>query len=88
MVYKCKSRDQRCKDVDDSAILVPEGRILVSLDVKDPRADALPTQLSEIKGDATAKRILAFSERFAPGMNREAHSSGHADLYGEDGLPK
>jgi hypothetical protein len=84
----------------------------VSLNVKNPRAYELATQLSEITGESltdtvirsletrlaqerrrllgetTAKRILAFGERFAPGMKTEAHSAGHADLYGEDGLPR
>ena len=85
----------------------------MSLNVKNPKAYELATQLSEMTGesltdavirsletrlaqerrrllgeDSKAKRILAFSERFAAGMNREAHSSGHADLYGDDGMPK
>ena len=84
----------------------------MSLNVKNPRAYELASQLSEMTGetltdavirslesriaqerrrllgDSTAKSILAFGERFAPGMKSEAHSSGHADLYGEDGLPR
>lgn len=84
----------------------------MSLNVKNPRAYDLATQLAEmtgesltdavirsletrlaeqrrrLMGDSTAKRILAFGERFAPGMSNDSHSSGHADLYGDDGLPK
>jgi hypothetical protein len=41
-----------------------------------------------LMGETTAKRILAFGERFAAGMNSDSHSSGHAGLYGDDGLPK
>jgi hypothetical protein len=53
---------------------------------------SLETRLAQerrrLSGESTAKRILAFGERFAPGMSSGAHSSGHADLYGDDGLPK
>jgi antitoxin VapB len=37
----------------------------------------------------TAQRILAFAERFAPGMASASHSADHAaNLYGDDGLPR
>ena len=35
-----------------------------------------------------AERILDFAERFSAGMPGDAHSSEHADIYGEDGLPR
>jgi hypothetical protein len=84
----------------------------VSLNVKNPKAYALATQLSEMTGESltdavirslefrlaqerrrflgetTAKRILEFGERFAAGMNPDVRSAHHADIYGEDGLPK
>lgn len=48
----------------------------------------LAQERRRLSGESTAKRILAFAERFAEGMKRDAHSSAHAGLYGEDGLPK
>lgn len=84
----------------------------MSLNVKNPRAYELATQLAELTGESltdtvirsletrlalernrlqgasTAKRILAFGERFAAGVTGNAHSAGHAELYGDDGLPK
>jgi len=36
----------------------------------------------------TAKKILEFADRFAPGMAPGSHSSHHAtELYGDGGLP-
>jgi hypothetical protein len=35
----------------------------------------------------TAEEILAFARRFSPGMNEGSTSTGHAQLYGEDGTP-
>ena len=35
-----------------------------------------------------AERILAFADRFAPGMAPGSKSSGHAELYGDDGMPR
>ncbi len=48
----------------------------------------LAQQRRRLTGQSTAQRILAFAKRFAEGVNSGAHSSGHADLYGDDGLPK
>ena len=36
----------------------------------------------------TAERILAFADRFAPGMTPGSRSSHHAELYGDDGMPR
>ena len=39
-------------------------------------------------GRTTAEKILAFAERFAPGMAPGSRSVDHArDLYGDDGMP-
>lgn len=37
---------------------------------------------------ATAEKILAFADRFAPGMSPGTTSAGHADIYGADGMPE
>ncbi len=37
---------------------------------------------------STAQRILAFADRFAPGVAPESKSSDHAELYGDDGMPR
>jgi hypothetical protein len=34
-----------------------------------------------------AERMHEFARKFAEGMAPGCHSSDHADLYGEDGLP-
>ena len=36
----------------------------------------------------TAERILAFADRFAPGVAPGSKSSDHAELYGDDGMPR
>jgi hypothetical protein len=36
----------------------------------------------------TAERILAFADRFAPGVAPGSESSDHAELYGDDGMPR
>jgi len=39
-------------------------------------------------GRTTADKILAFAERFAPGMAPGSGSADHArELYGDDGMP-
>jgi hypothetical protein len=39
--------------------------------------------------EITAVRMLAFADRFAPGMAPGSTSAAHADLlYNEDGLPR
>ena len=49
----------------------------------------LETERRKRSGRATAKRILAFAERFAPGMASESNSAAHAtELYGDDGMPR
>jgi hypothetical protein len=35
----------------------------------------------------TAEEILAFAQRFSPGMKEGSTSAGHAQLYDEDGMP-
>ena len=94
------------------AILPSEGRILQSLNLKNPRAYSLASELSHLTGESltaavitaleqrleaerrkrggstTAEKILAFAERFAPGMAPGSRSAAHAaDLYGDDGMP-
>jgi antitoxin VapB len=94
------------------AILPARGRILPSLNLKNPRAYALASELSHLTGESltaaiitaleqrleaerrkrggktTAEEILAFVERFASGLPPGLRSEDHADLYGEDGLPR
>lgn len=97
----------------DGVILPLEGRILQSLNLKNPRAYTLASELSRLTGESmtavvitaleqrldaerhkhggstTAEKILAFAERFAPGMAPGSHSAAHgAELYGDDGMPK
>ena len=94
-------------------MLPVRGRILQSLNLKNPRAYSLASELSKITGESltavvitaleqrleaerrkrrggtTAERILAFAERFAPGMAPGSRSTDHAtELYGDDGLPR
>jgi hypothetical protein len=39
--------------------------------------------------DTMAERILAFAQRFAPGMATGSDSADHAkELYGDDGMPR
>jgi hypothetical protein len=40
------------------------------------------------RGGTTRERILAFARRFAQGIPPDVRSAGHADLYGEDGMPR
>ncbi len=95
------------------AILPSGGRILQSLNLKNPRAYSLASEISRLTGESltaavitaleqrlaeerrkrggstTAEKILAFSERFAPGMRPGSRSADHAeDLYGDDGMPR
>ncbi len=84
----------------------------MSLNVKNPLAYDLASQLAELTGESltgavihslearlleerrkrarttTAARMLAFADRFAPGMSPEYGSVDHASLYGDDGLPR
>jgi hypothetical protein len=93
------------------AILYYEGRILQSLNVKNPKAYAFASQLAALTGESLtavviaslekslveervkrrgkskAQRMREFAKKFKDGMAPGSHSSGHADLYGEDGLP-
>jgi antitoxin VapB len=39
-------------------------------------------------GNTTAEKILAFAERFAQGMAPGSNSADHAELYGDDGMPR
>lgn len=48
----------------------------------------LRQERQEFGEPSKAERILAFAKRFAEGMPKDLHSSDHADLYGEDGLPR
>ena len=88
-----------------------EGRILQSLNLKNPKAYLLASELAKLTGETlttaviasleqrleaerrkrggrTAKNILAFADRFAAGMSPGSHSANHAELYGDDGLPR
>ncbi len=90
-----------------------KARILQSLNLKNPRAWLLASELSRLTGESLtaaviaaleqrleaerrkrggrtqAEKILAFGERFAPGMAPGTRSSDHAmDLYGDDGMPR
>ena len=93
-------------------ILPIGGGILHSLNLKNPKAYTLASEIAKITGESlttvvitaleqrleeeqkkrgngrTAERILAFAEQFAPGMKPGSTSADHADLYGEDGLPR
>jgi len=94
-------------------ILSSRGRILQSLNLKNPRAYSLASELSHVTGESLtaaviaaleqrleterrkrggtirAERILAFAERFAPGMAPGSYSLEHAtELYGDDGMPR
>lgn len=93
-------------------ILPTRGRILPSLNLKNPKAYALASELSHLKGESltvavihaleqsleterrkrsgktSAEEILAFVEKFASHMRPGCRSEDHADLYGEDGLPR
>jgi len=93
-------------------ILPGRGRILQSLNLKNPRAYSLASELSHLTGESltatvitaleqrleserrkrgsrTADRILAFAERFAPGMAPGSHSENHAaELYDDEGMPQ
>ena len=93
-------------------ILPNRGRILQSLNLKNPRAYSLASELSHLTGESlttvvitaleqrleaerrkrgggTAERMLAFAERFAPGMAQGSRSADHAaELYGDDGMPR
>ena len=40
------------------------------------------------RGGTTSERILAFAKRFAQGIPPGVRSGGHAELYGEDGMPR
>lgn len=39
-------------------------------------------------GKSKKDRILEFADRFRKGMPSDVRSADHADMYGEDGLPK
>jgi antitoxin VapB len=39
-------------------------------------------------GPSKAERILKFAERFSAGFPPGCRSEDHAEIYGEDGLPK
>jgi antitoxin VapB len=93
-------------------ILPTEGRILQSLNLKNPRAYSLASELSHLTGESltsavitsleqrldaerrkrdgrtTSERILAFAHRFAQGIPPDIRSADHADLYGDDGMPR
>ena len=93
-------------------ILPTRGRILQSLNLKNPRAYTLASELSHLTGESltaavmtaleqrleaerrkrggktTAEEILAFVQKFASHMRPGCRSEDHADLYGEDGLPR
>jgi antitoxin VapB len=82
------------------------------LNLKNPRAYTLASELSHLTGESltaaviaaleqrleterrkrggktTADEILAFVEKFASHMRPGCRSEDHADLYGEDGLPR
>jgi antitoxin VapB len=96
----------------DYGILPSGGRILQSLNLKNPRAYSLASEISHLTGESltavviaaleqrlaaerqkrggstTAERILAFAKRFAQGIPPGIRSADHADLYGEDGMPR
>lgn len=103
----------RRNDLVNYAILPDRGRILQSLNLKNPRAYSLASEISQLTGESltsvvitalehrlaeerrkrggstTEERILAFAERFAPGMAAGCRSADHAaDLYGDDGMPR
>ena len=90
-----------------------EGRILQSLNLKNPKAYSLAAEITRLTGESlttaviialeqrleaerlkrggrtTAERILAFADRFAPGLAPGSDSSDHAaGLYGGDGMPQ
>jgi len=87
-----------------------EGRILQSLNLKNPKAYQLASEISQFTGESltqtvitalemrlketkkqptrTAENMLAFVKRFSSGMRPRMRSEDHADLYGDDGLPK
>ena len=93
-------------------ILPTEGRILQSLNLKNPRAYELASELSRLTGEnltttvivaleqrlaserrnkgngMTIEKMLALAERFSAGVKPGSTSAGHADIYGEDGLPR
>jgi antitoxin VapB len=48
---------------------------------------ALEERLDRQRTTTAAARMLAFAQRFSEGMPRDFHSSQHAELYGDDGLP-
>ena len=100
------------RDPEAYGILPIGGGIVHSLNLKNPRAYSLASELSHLTGESltaaviaaleqrfvserrkrgggiTAERILKLAEQFAAGMAPGSHSSGHADLYGDDGMPK
>jgi antitoxin VapB len=83
-----------------------------SLNLKNPKAYSLASELSHLTGESltaaviaalelrlseerrkhghgrTAERILEFARKFAPGMKPGSHSADHAELYGDDGMPR
>ena len=85
--------------------------MLQSLNVKNPKAYQLATELARLQGktltavviaaleqqlaqerrkasqENKAERMLAFADWFSKGMAPGSHSSRHAELYGEDGMP-
>ena len=51
--------------------------------------ERLETERRKRGKSTTAEKILAFADKFAPGMATGSHSADHAtDLYGEDGMPR
>ncbi len=85
----------------------------MDLNLKNPRAHTLATELSALTGQSlttaviealehqleverrkvrrntTAERILAFADKFAPGMATGSASQDHAALlYDENGMPQ
>jgi antitoxin VapB len=94
------------------AILPARGRILQSLNLKNPKAYTLASELSHLTGESltaavitaleqrlererqerathnSPQEMLAFIQKFASHMRPGCRSEDHADLYGEDGLPR